>query len=89
MAKSSRLGDLLDTGSDPRRTAPVMGYVRQANIANGLRQVNNTSATSATPDSIPHAGENQTPQNRLLEEKYVKLRRRREQLDRQVSPMLW
>jgi len=45
---------------------PVMGYVRQANIANGPQQVNNAAAA---PDGAPRAGENPNLQNRLLEEK--------------------
>jgi len=50
---------------------PVMGYVRQANIAQGPQQVNNASAV---PNSTPRAGEqptgeNSPRQNKLLEEK--------------------
>jgi len=43
-----------------------MGYVRQANIAQGPQQVNNASAT---PDDVPHAGENPNRKNKLLEKK--------------------
>jgi hypothetical protein len=45
---------------------PVMGDVRQANIANGPQQVNNASAA---PDGAPREGENPNLQNKLLEEK--------------------
>lgn len=48
------------------KNPPVAGYVRQANIAHGPQQVNN--ATDAPADA-PRAGENQNPQNKLLEEK--------------------
>jgi len=48
------------------RHPPVMGYVRQANIANGPQQVNNASTA---PNSVSRAGENPTLQNKLLEEK--------------------
>ena len=48
------------------KNPPVMGYVRQANIAHGPQQVNNASA--ATGDA-PRAGENPNLQNKLLEEK--------------------
>ncbi len=41
------------------KNPPVMGYVRQANIAHGPQQVNNAS----------RAGENPNLQNKLLEEK--------------------
>ena len=46
------------------KNPPVMGYVRQANIAHGPQQVNN-----ATPDDTPRAGENENSQNKLLEKK--------------------
>ena len=45
------------------KNPPVMGYVRQANIANGPQQVNN----GATDDS--RAQENQNSQNELMEQK--------------------
>ena len=48
------------------KNPPVMGYVRQANIAHGPQQVNNASAA---PDGTPRAGENPNLQNKLLEEK--------------------
>ena len=44
------------------KNPPVMGYVRQANIANGPQQVNNA------PDAS-RARENQNQQNKQLEEK--------------------
>jgi len=44
------------------KNPPVMGYVRQANIAHGPQQVNNT------PDT-PRARENQNQQNKLMEQK--------------------
>jgi len=47
------------------KNPPVMGYVRQANIAHGPQQVNNTSPPGS--DS-PVAGENPNAQNKLLEE---------------------
>lgn len=48
------------------KNPPVMGYVRQANIAHGPQQVNNASNA---PDGAPRAGENPNLQNKLLEEK--------------------
>jgi hypothetical protein len=48
------------------KNPPVMGYVRQANIAHGPQQVNNASNT---PAGAPRAGENPNLQNKLLEEK--------------------
>ena len=48
------------------KNPPVMGYVRQANIAHGPQQVNNASAA---PDSGSRAGEKQDRPNKLLEEK--------------------
>lgn len=45
---------------------PVMGYVRQANIAHGPQQVNNASAA---PGGSPRTGENPNLKNKLLEEK--------------------
>jgi hypothetical protein len=44
------------------KNPPVMGYVRQANIAHGPQQVNNASAA---PDGAPRAGENPNVQNKL------------------------
>ena len=44
------------------KNPPVMGYVKQANIANGPQQVNNT------PDT-PRARENQNPKSKLMEKK--------------------
>ena len=46
------------------KNPPVMGYVKQANIAHGPQQVNN-----GTPDDPPRARENQNQQNELLEKK--------------------
>jgi hypothetical protein len=46
------------------KNPPVMGYVRQANIAHGPQQVNNS-----TPDDTPHARENQNPKSKLMEKK--------------------
>lgn len=43
------------------KNPPVMGYVRQANIAHGPQQVNNASAA---PDGDPRAGENPNLQNK-------------------------
>lgn len=43
---------------------PVMGYVHQANIANGPQQVNN-----GVPNDKPRAQKNQNQQNQLLEQK--------------------
>jgi hypothetical protein len=48
------------------KNPPVMGYVRQANIAHGPQQVNNASNA---PAGAPRAGENPNLQNKLLEEK--------------------
>ncbi len=48
------------------KNPPMMGYVRQANIAHGQQQVNNAPAAH---DGAPRAGENPNLQNRLLEEK--------------------
>ena len=45
---------------------PLMGYVRQANIANGPQQVNNASTV---PNSASRAGADRALQNELLEEK--------------------
>lgn len=47
------------------KNPPVMGYVRQANIAHGPQQVNNASNAAA---GAPRAGENPNLQNKLLEE---------------------
>ena len=44
------------------KNPPVMGYVKQANIAHGPQQVNNT------PDT-PRARENENSQNKLMEKK--------------------
>jgi hypothetical protein len=49
------------------KNPPVMGYVRQANIAQGPQQVNN--ASPAPNNAAPRAGENPNLQNKLLEEK--------------------
>ena len=46
------------------KNPPVMGYVRQANIAHGPQQVNN-----AAPDDTPRARENSISENELLEKK--------------------
>jgi hypothetical protein len=46
------------------KNPPIMGYVRQANIANGPQQVNN-----GVPDDEPRTRENQNQQNELLEQK--------------------
>lgn len=46
------------------KNPPVMGYVKQANIAHGPQQVNN-----GTPDDPPRARENQNPENKLMEHK--------------------
>lgn len=45
---------------------PVMGYVRQANIAHGPQQVNNGLDA---PNGAPRTRENPNPKNKLLEEK--------------------
>ena len=47
------------------KNPPVMGYVRQANIAHGPQQVNNATAAS---DGDSRAGKNPNLQNKLLEE---------------------
>jgi hypothetical protein len=46
------------------KNPPVMGYVRQANIAHGPQQVNNSAS-----DDTPRARENQNSQNKLMEKK--------------------
>ena len=46
------------------KNPPVMGYVRQANIAHGTQQVNN-----GTTDDKPRTRENQNQENELLEQK--------------------
>jgi hypothetical protein len=46
------------------KNPPVMGYVRQANIAHGPQQVNN-----AAPDDTPRAPEKSNSENKLLEKK--------------------
>jgi len=46
------------------KNPPIMGYVRQANIAHGPQQINN-----ATPDKSPRAGVNENSENKLLEKK--------------------
>jgi len=48
------------------KNPPVMGYVRQANIAQGPQQVNNASPAPNT--AAPRAGKNPNVQNKLLEE---------------------
>ena len=48
------------------KNPPVMGYVKQANIANGPQQVNNTSTV---PDDTSRVRENQNSQNKLMEQK--------------------
>ena len=48
------------------KNPPVMGYVRQANIAHGPQQVNNEVTGSQEPS---RTGENQNPQNKLMEHK--------------------
>jgi hypothetical protein len=48
------------------KNPPVVGYVRQANIAHGPQQVNNASPGAIT---APHAGENPNSQSKLLETK--------------------
>jgi len=47
------------------KNPPMMGYVRQANIAHGHQQVNNTSST---PRDTSRAAENSNLQSKLLEE---------------------
>jgi hypothetical protein len=46
------------------KNPPVMGYVRQANIAHGPQQVNNGAS-----DDTPRTRENQNSQNKLMEQK--------------------
>jgi hypothetical protein len=46
------------------KNPPMIGYVRQANIAHGPQQVNNS-----TSDDMPRARENQKSQNELMEQK--------------------
>jgi hypothetical protein len=46
------------------KNPPVMGYVRQANIAHGPQQVNN-----GTSSDKPYGRENQNSQNELMEQK--------------------
>ncbi len=48
------------------KNPPIAGYVGQANIAHGHQQVNNESSLA---DRTPRARKNQSPQNKLLEEK--------------------
>lgn len=48
------------------KNPPVMGYVHQANIAQGPQQVNNAPAE---PHGAPRARENPNVKNKLLEEK--------------------
>ena len=48
------------------KNPPMVGYVKQANIAHGHQQVNNASAA---PNNASRAGENPNLQNKLLEEK--------------------
>jgi hypothetical protein len=48
------------------KNPPMMGYVKQANIAHGHQQVNNASSTTSED---PRARENPNLQNKLLEEK--------------------
>ena len=48
------------------KNPPMMGYVRQANIAHGHQQVNNTPSTTR---ESPRARENGIPPNELLEQK--------------------
>lgn len=47
------------------KNPPMVGYVRQANIAHGHQQVNNAPSTAA---ETSHARENADLQNKLLEE---------------------
>jgi len=49
------------------KNPPVMGYVRQANIAHGHQQVNNAPGDDSSPGR-PRARENPNPENKLLEE---------------------
>jgi len=48
------------------KNPPVMGYVRQANIAHGPQQVNNASTA---PEDASRTRENKNPQNKLMEKK--------------------
>ncbi len=48
------------------KNPPMVGYVRQANIAHGPQQVNNAPSTTSED---PRARENPNLQNKLLEEK--------------------
>ncbi len=48
------------------KNPPMMGYVKQANIAGGHQQVNNAPSTAS---DAPPARENENLQNKLLEEK--------------------
>ena len=48
------------------KNPPMVGYVKQANIAHGHQQVNNASTD---PNNASRAGENPNLQNKLLEEK--------------------
>jgi len=48
------------------KNPPMVGYVKQANIAHGHQQVNNASTG---PSNTSRAGENPNLQNKLLEEK--------------------
>ena len=48
------------------KNPPIVGYVRQANIAHGHQQVNNAPGTEG---NAPRARENRKPQSKLLEEK--------------------
>ncbi len=47
------------------KNPPVVGYVKQANIAHGHQQINNAPSTTS---EVPHARENPNLQNKLLEE---------------------
>ena len=49
------------------KNPPMVGYVRQANIAHGHQQVNNAASGTAADDASP-ARENPDVQNKLLEE---------------------
>ena len=48
------------------KNPPMVGYVKQANIAHGHQQVNNASTA---PNNVSRTGENPKLQNKLLEEK--------------------
>jgi hypothetical protein len=48
------------------KNPPMMGYVKQANIAHGLQQVNNFAASQ---DAASARSENENLQNELLEAK--------------------